>query len=269
MKTTFKLAAVALALMASGAIAAAPGVTLPYQPEPTRPPLFTPPTGPVPVIVPHEFRWDISQAAADRTVSASVTNKYGNSDIAVNHRQGWKGQGILIVTNSASLSAAVQTIAPNAWVYDRAISDSHHSGAAYTGDVAFGYKGILNLVNADHSPYLGTWGARGFQAQSKASGGFTVSSVYINQGNGAFGTSSHSNYGDVSFDLRDVNTGNAAANARLTNKDKVAYLAGSAAIIHSKFMNLEGNEVVTYMGQSSTNGVFRLGTSLSPRNPVR
>ena len=71
---------------------------------------------------------------------------------------------------------------------------------------------------------------------------------------------------DVTVIFRDVNTGNPTVNANMNQATKVAYIAGSAAVIQSKFINLTNVDVVRYMDATTEAGqIFRLGNTLSPR----
>lgn len=200
-------------------------------------------------------RWNINPT---KTISANYQNDtadiyFGSgNDLVVQHKLGFTGQGVGILIASSSVAGAgqqqtlTQVAAPNA---NTQILWTQNTG--YLSVVAPAAQVVAFKDGAGDSVLSGVI------VSSAASNQFTIAAGSVGKPTGF--VSAPVITSSVSFE--NVNTGSSAV---LGQPEKVAYLAGAAAVIQSKFINLTNTDVVTYMGTGVVNGVFRLGNTLAP-----
>ena len=224
----------------------------------------------------------------DRSVSAHVSSTYGaTSDLAIAHSQGWKGQGTAMFTSitnvdndnlgggtvvSSAFKDAVQAAAPG-------IQDSRMLNGGSFADYETPTKQTYSAFStsaAQHAAHISilnpTVNMTGIAVKSEAIGANTkfyiapaiAVSAYVPAVDDTVLTVVENK--NAGFMFTDVQTGGNIITGTNAQQLKTAYLAGSAAVIQSKFVNLTNVEVVNYMGRSATDGVFRLGNTLAPRS---
>ena len=263
MKSVFKLTAITLALVTTGAIAAAPA---PKQ-APSSPQINwsniigqnkttgtgnTPPTA-----------WE------DKFVSSELKAKYGaNSDVANAHAAGWKGQGVSIVTKTtdttngvaASFGMKVELIAPRSeHVF---LGNTRNDGVSISNSVFSGFVASDDAMeNYIGNPSVGATGIAIIGSDS-------TKKVAVSTGSYKGTAIAHDGRAPVvTFSNVDATINGNKINGIV---EKTAYIVGSTAIIQSKFSNLSNLEVVANMDNSRTaTGAFSLGRALAPNKALR
>lgn len=252
MKTTLKLtavAAVAMALTACGGGGGGGGSSIANTPAA------------------NVTDWTQGSASSDRSISNEVISKYNNaSDLAIAHSQGWKGQGVSVITSTVNLSTTdanlffneVKTVAPlSQMINTNNQVDNNLGGGAYialgTSTDAWNKFKEGSYTHVEGVAVIGYSGGANNQKIGVVAGSIDRNMKTAQQGSEVFFNGVATN-------------GNVITGVR----DQSAYIAGSAAIVSSKFNNLSNVEIVKTMDQSRIpTGEFSLSRALAPKGNLR